>query len=287
MTVAFVLPLILLLLAASPAARGDEIADKYSSEGYALVWAQEFDQPGRPDEATWNFEHGFIRNHEAQWYQPENATVKDGHLIIEARRERIANPDHDAESRDWRRNREFAEYTSASLTTRGKHEWRYGRFEMRAKIDTRPGLWPAWWTLGAVHAESRPRWPACGEIDIMEYFDGDLLANACWAKEGRGQNWDVTRKPLVEFKDKDWADKFHVWRMDWTEDAIMLYVDGELMNTVAISQTLNPDGSNPFRRPHYMIVNLALGGTRGGDPSATEFPARYEVDYIRVYQKRD
>lgn len=272
------LPIVLLSAATQPAstqAAGDD--------DYRLVWAQEFDTPGRPDETVWQYEQGFIRNHEAQWYQPDNARVEDGLLIIEARRERVANPEHDANARDWRRQRAFADYTSASLFTRGENKWVYGRFEMRARIDTRPGLWPAWWTLGA--GTPRRRWPACGEIDMLEYFDGDLLANACWDKGGGQQNWDVSRTPLAEIGDEEWAAAFHVWRMDWQEDSILLYVDGRLLNTIAITQTRNPDGFNPFRQPHRMKVNLAIGGTRGGDPAGTEFPARYEIDYIRVYQK--
>lgn len=277
--------LTVLLLSAAVASDDDAAARQTPPDGYTLVWADEFDQPGRPDPTHWDFEHGFVRNNELQWYQPENATVKDGCLVIEARRERVANPGYDAQSRDWRRQRPHADYTSASLTTRGKQTWRYGRFEMRAKLDTRLGMWPAWWTLGVGDGRTPWHWPACGEIDIMEYFTGDLLANACWAKTGRGQNWDAVRKPLRDFDDPNWADKFHIWRMDWMEDAILLYVDGELMNTVALNHTLNPDGANPFRTPHFMIVNLALGGVRGGDPSQTEFPGRYEIDYIRVYQK--
>jgi beta-glucanase (GH16 family) len=269
------------LLCSSLLLSGNTTPARTAPDDYKLVWAQEFDTPGRPDPAVWGYERGFVRNREAQWYQPENARIEDGLLIIEARRERVENPRHVKDARDWRRRRSHAEYTSASLTTRGKHQWLYGRFEMRAKIDTRAGSWPAWWTLG-----TKRGWPACGEVDIMEYYDSVILANACWARKGRGQHWDAVRLPL-DHLGKDWAAAFHVWRMDWDEDAIMIYVDDRLLNTIAITHTRNPDGVNPFREPHYMIVNLAIGGTRGGDPSATEFPVRYEIDYIRVYQQRE
>ncbi len=257
-----------------------------SADAYQLVWAEEFDSPGRPSDDNWSYENGFTRNREAQWYQPDNAFVQDGVLVIEARRERRRNPDFDASSSDWRASREFADYTSASLTTKGKHEWTFGRFEMRGRIDIRQGLWPAWWTVGY----ARP-WPGGGEIDMMEYYAGDILANACWKAEGGRweQHWDTSKTPVAELAGdstpEQWASEFHVWRMDWTENRIDLYIDDRLLNSIDLSETFNPDGSNPFHEPHYMIVNLALGGTNGGDPSMTEFPARFEVDYIRTYQK--
>ena len=250
--------------------------------GWTLVWADEFERDGRPDSLSWGYETGFARNEEFQWYQPENARVEGGHLVIEGRRERKANPRYSAAGTDWRSRREFAEYTSASLTTRGRRSWQYGRFEMRGRIDVRPGLWPAWWTLGV-----QGPWPANGEIDIMEYYRGMLLANVAWGSERRNSAvWDDLRKPITDF-DPEWASRFHVWRMDWDEKAIRLYVDDVLLNETDLDQTFNRDaeGRNPLRQPHYMILNLAIGGTNGGDPSATEFPARFEVDYVRVYQR--
>jgi beta-glucanase (GH16 family) len=113
-----------------------------------LVWADEFDTAGAPDPRNWTYERGFVRNEELQWYQPENARCEAGLLVIEGRRERKPNPSYDPAAGDWRRQREHAEHTSSSLTTTGLHSWRYGRFEMRGRIDTRPGLWPAFWTLG-------------------------------------------------------------------------------------------------------------------------------------------
>ena len=116
---------------------------------YKLVWADEFDKDGRPDPNNWTYERGFVRNEELQWYQPENAWCQGDMLIIEGRRERKPNPGYDSDSNSWRRNRQYIEYTSACLKTPGLHSWTYGRFEMRAKIDTRSGLWPAFWTLGS------------------------------------------------------------------------------------------------------------------------------------------
>ena len=248
---------------------------------YQLVWADEFDADGPPDPANWTFEHGFVRNQELQWYQPQNARVEGGLLRIEARRERVANPAFDAASPDWKRNRRAAEYTSASLTTRGLHSFTYGRFEMRARIDTRPGMWPAFWTVGATGP-----WPHNGEIDIMEFYRSTLLANVAWGGAERGRAiWADTRTPMSTFA-ADWSQQFHVWRMDWDERAIKLYVDNRLLNDVDLSRTINQDGTgNPFMRPQVIILNLAVGAT-GGDPSQTTFPAKYEIDYVRVYQSK-
>ncbi len=257
-------------------------ADIGAYEGYRLVWSDEFETDGQPDPNNWTYEHGFVRNEELQWYQPENAFCEGGWLIIEARRETVANPQYDPDSRRWQHRRKQAEYTSACLKTIGLQEWLYGRFEIRAKIETRPGLWPAIWTLGSARG-----WPGCGEIDIMEYYDDSILANACWVGAGRGAQWDEFKKPVSAFNDPDWGEKVHVWRMDWDKDAIRLYVDGELLNTIEIEKTFNPrTGITPFREPHYLLLNLAIGGTRGGDPSGTAFPSRYKIDHVRVYQRK-
>jgi beta-glucanase (GH16 family) len=169
------------------------------------------------------------------------------------------------------------------LITRGKEDWLYGRFEIRARIDTSSGMWPAWWT----HGISRPR-PANGEIDIMEYYRKKLLANiACLDSNGKPE-WHSTRIS-VDSLGSFWSSQFHVWRMDWTKDFVALYVDDQLLNKVAVDSLYNKDGSgfNPFRQPHYMLLNLAIGGQNGGDPSPTSFPKKFEIDYVRVYQKID
>ena len=249
--------------------------------GYKLVWSDEFDVDGRPSSANWKYENGFVRNEEAQWYQSDNATVSGGVLIIEARREQKANPNYMAGSTDWKRNRQYAEYTSSSLITSGLHSWQFGRFEMRGRIDTRSGMWPAWWTLG-VSGE----WPSNGEIDIMEFYRGNVLANvACGTSTRYTAKWDSVSKPISSFNDPQWSSKFHVWRMDWDDTKIDLYLDDALMNTSNLADMLNPNGMSPFRQAEYMILNLALGGQNGGDPSNTTFPARFEVDYVRVFQK--
>ncbi len=253
-----------------------------TADGYKLVWADEFNKDGPPDEENWRFEKGFARNHELQWYQQENTWCRKGVLIIEGRRELKANPDYQPHSSDWKKNREKIIYTSSSMNTSGKHSWKYGRFVMRGRIDVSNGLWPAWWTLGVAG-----NWPANGEIDIMEYYRNKLLANIACMGNNKKAEWYSKTKPVDSLGGKNWATKFHIWRMDWNENSISLYVDDLLMNQVELSKLVNKDGSgiNPFAQPHYMLLNLAIGGDNGGDPANTKFPNRFEVDYVRVYQK--
>lgn len=253
------------------------------ADEYKLVWADEFSNRGRPNPRNWKYEHGFVRNHELQWYQPENAWCENGMLILEARKETKPNPAYDSTKNDWKSKRSLVEYTAASLNTRGLHEWKFGRFEMRAKIEVGPGLWPAFWTLG-VNGE----WPSNGEIDIMEYYQGKILANIATGTDKRYvAHWFSRTKAISDFDDPDWAKEFHVWRMDWDQKAISLFVDDELLNRVALEDLINRDGSNvnPFRQPHYILLNFALGGDNGGPLEGTVLPKRFEIDYVRVYQK--
>lgn len=268
------------LLSAGTLAAASSPEEVSATTEYRLVWADEFDQDGAPDPTNWTYEHGFVRNHEAQFYRPENAWVADGQLVIETRREAVPNPRHRPGARDWRARDAYSTYTSACLHTRGLRDWTYGRFELRARIPTGSGLWPAWWTLGLDR-----EWPHNGEIDIMEYYRGLLLANVAWGTPRRWQAaWDSVRTPLADLGGAAWAREFHVWRMDWTEDHIRLYVDDRLLNETRVQRARNPDGFLPFRQPHYMLLNVALGGDNGGPVDDDALPARMEVDWVRVYQ---
>ncbi len=261
-------------------------------KGYRLVWHDEFNRDGEP-EAQWSYEKGFVRNEEEQWYQRENAWVEGGTLVIEGRRETVDNPWYDASSGDWRRGRRRASYTSASLNTSGSFRFRYGRVEVRAKLPTAPGAWPAIWLLG-----NQREWPENGEVDIMEYYVRNgcpsVLANACWGGGGRWiAEWNTGATPLAHFVGRDarWADKFHLWRMDWDEERIVISLDGEVLNEVDVRLTLNGrDGFNPFSNDvegfgHYILLNLALGSS-GGAVDEEALPMDFLVDFVRVYQRK-
>lgn len=258
-----------------------------------LVWSDEFNTTGPLNDADWNYEHGFVRNYELQWYQSDNATCRDGCLIITARHEQIKNPHYVKDTPggrrpDWRKQREYAEYTSASVNTRGKHEFLFGTLEVRARIPIVEGSWPAIWTLG-----SQWHWPSCGEIDVMEYYRINdvphVLANAAWGNDHNQAVWNSKAIPFAHFLelDADWADKFHVWRMEWQPEYLRIYLDDELLNDIDLTRTINGtygEGKNPFHTPQYFLLNLAIGGQHGGTPAPEKYPIRYEIDYIRFYQ---
>ena len=278
---------------AGQAYRPTDASNVTSYKGYQLVWHDEFDTDGRPGR-DWSYETGFVRNEELQYYQADNATVHDGVLDIEGRVERVLNKKYYPQVDNWRHKRQYADYSSASLTTQGTHAFRYGRFEIRAKIPTASGSWPAIWLLGNKH-----EWPECGEIDIMEYYikygAPGILANACWGGTKRydGQ-WDEGYRAVSHFmkNDPQWTEKFHVWRLDWTPRYLKIYVDGVLLNTIELRKTRNQGWQgnrlNPFKSDEedfglYLILNLALG-RHGGTPDNARYPIHYYVDYVRVYQ---
>ena len=257
---------------------------------WKLVWSEEFNRDGLPDTSVWNYEHGFERNQEAQWYQPENAWQEGGRLIIEARREHKPNPTYKPDGHYWGQQRPTIEYTSSCLNTRGRYEFLFGRLEVCARIPTEGGAWPAIWTLGR-----GMEWPSCGEIDVMEYYRvkgvPHILANVAWGRDRRyDAEWSTQMIPYTHFTDgdPDWGRRFHVWRMDWDEHSIRLYLDDELLNEVPLSRTVNGQlghHTNPFLRPQFILLNLALGGKNGGAIDDSAFPMRYEIDYVRVYER--
>ncbi|MDE5551182.1 MAG: family 16 glycosylhydrolase, partial [Bacteroidaceae bacterium] len=216
----------------------------------------------------------------------ENACVKDGRLVITGRKEKFLNPNYDPMSGDWRKKPQYCDYTSASLIGKNVRHFLFGRIEVRARLTPGNGYFPAIWTCGY-----NKGWPANGEIDIMEhYWMGDgkevLTANfavsKCDSKDAYATQWKSTFTPLAYYtgKDKDWLKKYHVWRMDWDEDSISLYVDDELRNRINIKEFRNLDGSIAFYNTQYMWLNLALKNFGQGIDDNQIF----EVDYFRVYQ---
>jgi len=245
------------------APRGDASHDEWQ-----LLWSDEFDIEGLPDSTKWNYEEGFIRNDEAQYYtraRLENARVDDGMLVIEARQEKY----------------EGADYTSASITTSGRASWRFGRIEVKAKLPTGRGMWPAIWMLGTNISEVG--WPECGEIDIMENvgFDPDRIhANV---HTGAFNHVDGTSKGSSIVVENPHS-AFHVYAIEWSGDRIDFFVDDK--KYFSFANTGGGVAEWPFDQPHYLILNLAVGGAWGGREGIDDsiLPQRYYVDYVRVYE---
>jgi beta-glucanase (GH16 family) len=257
------------------------------ADDWKLVWSDEFDEPGLPSSQRWDYEEGFLRNGESQYYtraRKENARVENGVLIIEARKENWPVQAADERGRRNRggRGRDHADYTSASVTTRGKAAWTYGRVEVRAKLPRGRGTWPAIWMLGTNIGEVG--WPACGEIDIMEfvgYDPGVVHANIHTKKYNHAINTGKGDKLTVP----DASEAFHVYAVEWDKDHMDFFVDQQKYFTFR-NEGKGPE-SWPYDKDQYLILNLAIGGGWGGQKGIDDsiFPQKYEIDYVRVYQK--
>lgn len=242
--------------------------------GWKLVWADEFNVDGLPDPARWDYDTAFNKagwfNHELQYYaraRPENARVADGTLTITANREKLTSaPDYGGQS-----------YTSARLLTRGKIDWTYGFFDIRAKLPCGLGTWPAIWMLG-----QSGDWPMLGEIDIMEHVGkkkGEILGTVHTA----AYNHTIGTQKGAAIMLPDACDAFHNYQLKWDADQIVIGVDGRYF-----FQFVNPKDGDlkkwPFSAPQYLLLNLAIGGDLGGPVDDAIFPVKMEIDYVRVYQ---
>ncbi len=237
---------------------------------WKLVWADEFNYQGLPDTNKWGYETGFVRNHESQYYTKarlDNARVENGHLVLECRKDHFTPPNHAP-----------VEYTSASVTTRNTTNWQYGRIEVRAKIPRGQGVWPAIWTLGT--DKKQVGWPACGEIDIMEFIGkqpNTIHGTVHYALAGKhGSDGSVLNTP------NPWED-YHIYALEWTPDRMDFYYDQQKYHSVPVAKA-DQGANNPFRAPHYLILNFAIGGDWGGPIDDAVLPQQFLIDYVRVYQ---
>lgn len=244
--------------------------------GYELVWHDEFND-STLNLSRWNYEvngHGG-GNNELQYYtdRRENCYLKNGLLIIQALLETYTGPDG---TRD---------YTSARINTRNKGDWKYGWFEIRARLPYGKGLWPAIWMMPSVSRYGG--WPASGEIDIMELLGHE--PDKVYGTLHYGGEYPVHlqsgksyRLPVGSF-----AADFHVFALEWDTTAIKWYVDGILYQTQTGWSTAGYPYPAPFDQPFYLILNVAVGGNWPGKPdNTTSFPQQMAVDYVRVFQRR-
>ena len=266
--------------AASPAPVGETVPTKVP-EGYALVWSDEFDTPGLPDPAKWQYDtfrnkDGWFNN-EKQYYAAErekNARVVDGRLILEAHSEDLSS----YRFADWGGQK----YSSARLITRGLGDWTYGLFEIRAKLPCGRGTWPAIWMLPS---DESVTWPAGGEIDIMEHvgFEPGVIHHSIHTS---AFNFSRGTQKTSSHQVADACDAMHKYQLLWTTDFMVFGVDDQ--PKLLFRKESDKQARWPFDAPQHLLLNIAVGGNWGGqkgiDPAG--FPARMEVDYVRVYQPR-
>lgn len=268
MKISNLLPMKLLIYFAGLFAIGSLIGCAPKSN-FQPVWSDEFDYSGLPDPARWSYDtggHGW-GNDELEYYTEnrlENARVENGNLIIEARKEDFGG-----------RN-----YTSARLVTKGKGDWLYGRIEVRAKIPSGVGTWPAIWMLPTDWEYGG--WPHSGEIDIMEHvgFNPNVIHGT--VHTGAFNHMIGTQKGDT-IRVNDAMEAFHTYAIEWNPQKIDFFVD----KTKYFTFENSGKGSSewPFDKRFHLLLNIAVGGSWGGQKGvdSTAFPARMVVDYVRVY----
>ena len=240
-----------------------------SYPGKTLVWSDEFNAETL-NTNNWSYDVGDgcpncgWGNNELQYYTSgENLTFSEGKMIIEGRKEQTQGKN----------------YTSTRLLSLGKKEFKFGRVDIRAKLPKGQGIWPAFWMLGANFKSVG--WPACGEIDIMEFKGHEETRVHSTIHYKFGNNARNTTASLLN--DKPLPDEYHVYSMDWQQDKIRMFVDDKLIAEYNPQSIVGP--GHPFNESFFFIINLALGGNFSGNPNETTYlPQWLFVDYIRVFQ---
>ncbi len=232
------------------------------------MWEDDFNNNGVPDPTKWSFDvgGGGWGNNELQYYTSgENSVVANGNLTIQAKKE----------------NYQGRLYTSSRMITKGKGDWQYGRFEVKAKLPRGKGTWPAIWMLPSDNTYGS--WPSSGEIDIMEHVGFDLNNIHCsihCSAYNHSRGNQKTSSKIVSGATTD----FHLYRIDWTPYSIKGFVDDEQYFEFVNENT--GFTTWPFNKKFYMILNVAVGGDWGGAQGVDDsiFPTSMEVDYVKAYK---
>ncbi len=249
------------------------VAVEHEWREYQLVWSDEFNGTSL-DENIWTIQTGGggWGNNESQYYtaRTENLRVENGNLIIQARKETYDN----------------REYTSARIMSKDKKTFTYGKMEARISLPGGGGLWPAFWMMG-----NQGSWPNCGEIDIMEYVgnvQNRILGTLHTVQDRSGS------KSSRSYWGTNIEDNYHTYGIEWTKeeqkgrDIIRFYVDGEVFSE-QVEQVIDDNEYWPFNKPHFFIINMAVGGNLGGSVNDAIFdtPRLMKVDWVRVYQREE
>lgn len=218
-------------------------------------------------------------NNELEYYTAgNNVNVANGYATIVARQEQVSGN----------------AYTSTRMITKGKFSFAYGRAEARIRLPYGQGMWPAFWMMG--EDIDTVGYPKCGEVDIMEMIGGR-------APDGTNQNsvaWGSLHRPnedsnplsvvksltasYTNAAGANFSDDFHVFGVQWSPVAVSYYVDGTVYETIDVSS--NTDGFEVFKKPFFLLLNLAVGGDWPGAPDATTvWPQQMTIDWVRVYQE--
>ncbi|WP_214767277.1 MULTISPECIES: carbohydrate binding domain-containing protein [unclassified Exiguobacterium] len=271
-----------------------EKADKQDKTKWKMVWSDEFTKQ-QLDRTKWNYDTGnWIvdadgngvssgwGNNEKQYYtdKKDNAFIRDGKLVIRAKQEKTTDA--------------FGsyDYTSAKLKTKGLFSKTYGRYEIKAKLPTGKGLWPAFWMLP--EQDKYGAWASSGEIDVMESWGSQPEKVA--GTIHYGENWPNNKYTGKDyhFPDGERIDQWHTYAVEWEPGELRWYVDGNLYQTQndwyskGKNTATNYSYPAPFDQNFYLVMNLAVGGWFDGEVDATtKFPAEMEVDYVRVYDLKN
>ena len=258
---------------------GTSVSPGDPNEEWQLVWSDEFDGSAiNLDNWSYDIPTNGRWNKEIQSYTQNNASIKNGSLIIEARKEDITEP-----------SGETYNYSSGKLITKGKQSWTYGKFELRAKMPTGQGIWPAIWMM----PENEPfygTWPICGEIDIMELLGH--IPNKLHGTVHFGEPHKELQGTYFLPEGQSFGDDYHIYSMEWEPGEMRWYIDGRLYHTANDWYSKDSNQADdytypaPFDQDFFLILNISVGGSWPGNPDETTvFPQQMAVDYVRVYQK--
>ena len=264
----FALTVLGFLAATQFAGKSDSVAVKvpFDATKWKLDWSDEF-QGDVLDKTKWIYDDGAPANNEAQYYtkdRRENLDLVNGKLVIQALRD------------NWNGKG----ITSARITTKGKKSFLYGRIEARAKIPTGRGTWPAVWLLGSVFPSIG--WPECGEIDVLENVGFDPTAIHANIHTEAYNHVKHTAKGSTLNIPRPW-EEFHTYAVEWYKDRLEFFCDDT--RYFVFRKESSDSKVWPFDKPHFLILNLAIGGDWGGQKGIddTAFAHKFEVDYVRYY----
>jgi beta-glucanase (GH16 family) len=239
---------------------------------YKLIWSDDFNYVGKPDPNKWVFDIGGHGggNLEAQFYtdNSRNCFVEDGKLTITAIKEQIENK----------------EYTSSKIHTFGKFSFQYGRVAVKAKLPRGKGTWPAIWLLADSIHDDKP-WPLCGELDVMEHVGRDPY-NIVLTLHSQSYNHRLKSQQTITLKVDNCFDEFVEYAMNWKKDSVEYFIDDISVAKFKRNgiKDENTEIGWPFDQPFHLLINLAIGGTWGGEIDDSIFPVKYEIEYVRIYE---